>query len=965
MIDGPEMEEQEPVAAAAKKATPAPSVESLISSSSHWTGALFTTFTLSLTFFETQLLPALRKCGCDSVTVLVDAVGYRDSLMEQRALAVGREYVVVPVQLRTAGIFHPKLVYLQAKQLIDDILMVGSGNLTQHGHGRNIEVLDVLRPATNATAFEQAGAFFEALVAHPNIAVADPAPAMAAAVRLRRAAKASAWVGSSLGGHKENASFIHSLHDSGLSQFELAAREVSEDPDAWDELLVLSPYHHPKAQPVRRLMQGLGVSRLAVGVPARPRETCAFPFQAFAEHPRAVPIRAVKPVTPAANTRRLHAKWLELRGRAGAVVLTGSFNATHESLGGTNNVECGVVRVVDKASTVWEDAEVPLYAPNVFPTRTGQSSACVFAVLDDTNTLSGWVLGGETSAGSWEASLETTEDHLAHATVELNQDGRFHWPLVQELGTGAPEQTLQVTLQRADRRAVGWVLVQRVLRMSSRQRSLDEARRRRQSGGGTPEDRRLLCAFYSDHAWQLVHSLKTEKVVPDSDTETDVATDGFPVAPAPAAQPGDGHGSDASAEPQTPREEQAMAQWPTQDDLSSIAGMLSFLRGLNNPVSRDDARGDTRHEREPTSRRPLRADSRQADDGVDAEGDEGDANSSIRKPPKRIDRSDLDIVRETLDAMERARVEVSLLRERSPLPWQRERAAVAAEVLLFERSAVVISELLTLEGQEEYAREQLWHWLLAASALAPPGLAMADAWRQREDDVLDQACGVAACYVVPLRARRHASHALTADIGCAEAPYRARHLQGLLASFYGRLPDMDDALARAAHWLSQPGRELLVQDSVERTVADLGEALAEPSERKALHRLMHEGWNAAEHDVVQVFEPAQVAELRVAFAGPPDSKPQTRRFCVVDRRTLNGCPACNLNLLTPQPPRAKTQTPNELRRDLARDLWSVGYARCPNSHCKVVLVDEPKPPASAPASADMRASNPTHASASD
>jgi len=34
--------------------------------------ALFTTFALSLTFFETYVIPRLRKAGCEEVIVLAD-----------------------------------------------------------------------------------------------------------------------------------------------------------------------------------------------------------------------------------------------------------------------------------------------------------------------------------------------------------------------------------------------------------------------------------------------------------------------------------------------------------------------------------------------------------------------------------------------------------------------------------------------------------------------------------------------------------------------------------------------------------------------------------------------------------------------------------------------------------------------------------------------------------------------------
>src|ERR1043165_3891264 len=106
-----------------------------------WRKALFTTYTLSLTFFESIILRALRSANCDDISVVTDADGYRSSLMERGASGVGYEYHLIPIGLRK-GVFHPKCCYLVGEDA--DVLVVGSGNLTFGGFGRNLEVLDCL-----------------------------------------------------------------------------------------------------------------------------------------------------------------------------------------------------------------------------------------------------------------------------------------------------------------------------------------------------------------------------------------------------------------------------------------------------------------------------------------------------------------------------------------------------------------------------------------------------------------------------------------------------------------------------------------------------------------------------------------------------------------------------------------------------------------------------------------------------
>lgn len=76
-----------------------------------WERAVFFTFALSLTYFETYVLPRLRQAGCQHVSIVVDSVGYRRSMMERRAKQVGLEYSVIPVHI-PGGVFHPKVTYL-------------------------------------------------------------------------------------------------------------------------------------------------------------------------------------------------------------------------------------------------------------------------------------------------------------------------------------------------------------------------------------------------------------------------------------------------------------------------------------------------------------------------------------------------------------------------------------------------------------------------------------------------------------------------------------------------------------------------------------------------------------------------------------------------------------------------------------------------------------------------------------
>ena len=72
-----------------------------------WDRVLFSTYALSLSFFESFVIHHLRRTGCDEIWVIADAQGYQSSLMERRAWGAGHNYRLIPVAL-PKGVFHCK-----------------------------------------------------------------------------------------------------------------------------------------------------------------------------------------------------------------------------------------------------------------------------------------------------------------------------------------------------------------------------------------------------------------------------------------------------------------------------------------------------------------------------------------------------------------------------------------------------------------------------------------------------------------------------------------------------------------------------------------------------------------------------------------------------------------------------------------------------------------------------------------
>jgi hypothetical protein len=100
--------------------------------------AIFTTYSLNLYYLEQQVLRLLHSKNIHYVSVLADShmltaqLNAYSFLSEQRK----RNYALNGIQ--SSGAFHPKIIFLAGETSL--LLLIGSGNLTSSGHGKNLEV---------------------------------------------------------------------------------------------------------------------------------------------------------------------------------------------------------------------------------------------------------------------------------------------------------------------------------------------------------------------------------------------------------------------------------------------------------------------------------------------------------------------------------------------------------------------------------------------------------------------------------------------------------------------------------------------------------------------------------------------------------------------------------------------------------------------------------------------------------
>ena len=215
-----------------------------------WRRAVFTTYALSLSFFEAVVLDALVRGGGRESLILADVHGVRGSLSEQGAQLVGKDYEVEPV-LVSGGVFHPKVSVLCAGE--ECHVLVGSGNLTFGGWGGNCEVLEHLHPSFAAQAIEDAASFFELMTVTDRIHYSAADQCAATAEDLRKPIKTTSLNGD-----------IRLFHSLNLSIAEQISQTVAELGGA-QRLVAAAPFWDDGSA-IDRLCKAIGLDHVFVHV---------------------------------------------------------------------------------------------------------------------------------------------------------------------------------------------------------------------------------------------------------------------------------------------------------------------------------------------------------------------------------------------------------------------------------------------------------------------------------------------------------------------------------------------------------------------------------------------------------------------------------------------------------------------------------------------------------------------------
>lgn len=376
-----------------------------------WEKTLFTTYALSLAFFEAVVLDALMRGGSKQAMILSDPEGMRAALSEHGARRAGRYYDVEPVGC-TTGVFHPKITALVRGD--DAHLLLGSGNVSFGGWGGNLECVDHLHPSFAGDAFDDAADFFELMTIADTLVHDASDTCFGLAVALRKAATGSRRTG--------RIRIAHSLGGSIGDQL----RGYAEELGGAETITAVSPFYDLDGEGIARIARELECSEILLHAhpdgAVRGTGAVEWPFDISG------PVKAVRldDAFPA-DRRQLHAKCFEIRCRRGVVRVAGSANATNAGLFG-RNVEASVVRIMPRFKNYWTSS--PTEAPY---RREGDEDAeelesevqvGILRVTLDGDRLRGRVITPRLT-GSTNAVLETFAGERELEAAIIDGEGRF------------------------------------------------------------------------------------------------------------------------------------------------------------------------------------------------------------------------------------------------------------------------------------------------------------------------------------------------------------------------------------------------------------------------------------------------------------------------------------------------------------------------------------------------------------
>lgn len=458
-----------------------------------WQRVIFTTYALSLSFFEAVILDAVVRGGGRESLILADVDGVRASLSEQGAHRVGKDYDVEPVSV-SGGVFHPKISVFAAGG--ECHVLVGSGNLTFGGWGGNCEVLEHLHPGFAANAVEDVASFFELMAITDRIRYAAGDQCASVAAELRKSVQGKPRNG--------NIRLFHSLYSSLAEQI----AQVVADLGGGTRLVAAAPFWDDGAA-IERFCGSIGLDHLFVH---------SHPFgsvEGFAgsNWPTGCrnKVQAIQlDILNAQGQRRLHGKLFEIVCKRGRVIVSGSANGTSASLEENHNIEACVVRIQPNPSTGWrfERTEPPEFQAALDEKQdTEDKPVGVLRAVLDADELAGEVLVPRMSgAVSVSYVIGMGTERIGNTEMSAHGAFRIAAPALEERSWLGGRVVIRIT-DKNGRAAEGFVSVASYADITRRAGAIGRRLFAVLAGTETPEDVAAIMSWFYEDPQRLADAL--------------------------------------------------------------------------------------------------------------------------------------------------------------------------------------------------------------------------------------------------------------------------------------------------------------------------------------------------------------------------------------------------------------------------------------------------------------------------
>lgn len=393
-----------------------------------WTHVFCTSYALSLSFFEAVILNDLTSRINPLCSLLIDAEGVRTALDEFGPQHAGRMYDVEPVSVY-GGCFHPKILLLANKE--DAHLVIGSGNLTFSGWGRNLECFEHLHASFAPDAFRDAGDFFQQIAASTRLRHSAQQACLQAAEILKRSAGAETSNGA--------IRILHNVEKPLMTQI----AEVASTLGGALRATLVSPYFDHLAVP--EICKLLGIAQ--VQLHAHPGGT----VEGQASNWPAQQSLIAQPVQlewlNAYHDRPLHAKLMEVVCERGRMLLSGSANATKAALLANGNIEVCTLRIEHEPSVGWSfqlaEPPIPCQLSSEADDPDDRERLLVLTGKVEGMSVHGRVIE-RFPTGSAQVAYRVGARWEDCGAVSIDSAGRFSFLLPSEVGWGEGQIVLRL-----------------------------------------------------------------------------------------------------------------------------------------------------------------------------------------------------------------------------------------------------------------------------------------------------------------------------------------------------------------------------------------------------------------------------------------------------------------------------------------------------------------------------------------